>query len=174
MRSRLTLQRVRVIWEAAEPSLLRWQKIKTACKRAFLLTGAPPRYLLLVGANTRQSAIPLAMAAFALRSRCPGGWCFWQRRASRRGIALDWPAIWDCASSCLAERRAHQDVVTLLASCGALIHPSVWRRLGLLILEAMACGCPVVASDIPPFREIMARATVLSCRTTCQLSPRPK
>jgi glycosyltransferase involved in cell wall biosynthesis len=25
----------------------------------------------------------------------------------------------------------------------------------------MACGCPVVASDIPPFREITARATLL-------------
>lgn len=36
----------------------------------------------------------------------------------------------------------------------ALIQLSVGEGFGLTVLEAFACGCPVVASDIAPFREI--------------------
>lgn len=36
----------------------------------------------------------------------------------------------------------------------ALIQMSIGEGFGLTVLEAFACGCPVVASDIPPFREI--------------------
>lgn len=36
----------------------------------------------------------------------------------------------------------------------ALLHLSIAEGFGLTILEAFACGCPVVAADIPPVREI--------------------
>lgn len=36
----------------------------------------------------------------------------------------------------------------------ALLHLSVGEGFGLTVLEAFACGCPVVAHDIPPLREI--------------------
>lgn len=36
----------------------------------------------------------------------------------------------------------------------ALIQLSLGEGFGLTLLEAFACGCPVVASDIAPFREI--------------------
>lgn len=38
----------------------------------------------------------------------------------------------------------------------ALVYPSYYEGYGLPILEAMACGCPVVASDIPSSREVGA------------------
>lgn len=36
----------------------------------------------------------------------------------------------------------------------ALVYPSLYEGFGLPILEAFACGCPVIASDIPTSREI--------------------
>ena len=46
----------------------------------------------------------------------------------------------------------------LLASCyrraSAVLQPSESEGFGLPVIEALACGAPVVASDIPPLREV--------------------
>jgi glycosyltransferase involved in cell wall biosynthesis len=41
-----------------------------------------------------------------------------------------------------------------VAGASALAFPSVYEGFGLPPLEAMACGVPVVASDIPAVREV--------------------
>ncbi len=43
---------------------------------------------------------------------------------------------------------------TLYNQAGAFIYPSRYEGFGIPLLEAMACGCPVVASDIPSSREV--------------------
>lgn len=42
----------------------------------------------------------------------------------------------------------------------ALIIPSLYEGFGLPLLEGMACGTPVIAADIPPFKEIGAGAFI--------------
>ncbi len=44
----------------------------------------------------------------------------------------------------------------------ALLMPSLWEGFGLPVIEAMACGTPVVASNIPPFAEV-ARGGAILC-----------
>lgn len=48
------------------------------------------------------------------------------------------------------------ELIRLYQECAALIYPSKWEGFGIPPLEALACGRPVIASDIPVHREVLA------------------
>lgn len=50
---------------------------------------------------------------------------------------------------------ARTDVPDMLSAMDVFAFPSLWEGLGNALIEAMASGLPVVASDIMPIREIM-------------------
>jgi glycosyltransferase involved in cell wall biosynthesis len=54
-----------------------------------------------------------------------------------------------------------QDLRALYSSCVAFIYPSVYEGFGLPPLEAMACGAPVIASQIPALKEVTGSAASL-------------
>jgi len=47
------------------------------------------------------------------------------------------------------------DLVYLYNGAEFFIYPSLWEGFGLSAIEAMACGCPVAASNIPVFKEVI-------------------
>ena len=51
-------------------------------------------------------------------------------------------------------RIDNQKLVNLYRAAHAFVSPSVYEGFGLPPLEAMACGCPCVISDIPAHREV--------------------
>jgi len=55
----------------------------------------------------------------------------------------------------------HQDLPALYSGALGLVYASLYEGFGLPILEAMACGCPVVTSNISSMPEIAGRAAVL-------------
>ena len=45
-------------------------------------------------------------------------------------------------------------LVDLYRKAAAFIYPALYEGFGIPLVEAMACGCPIVASDIPSSREV--------------------
>lgn len=61
----------------------------------------------------------------------------------------------------LVGRMADADLIPLLTGARVLLYPSRYEGFGLPPLEALACGTPALASDIPPLRESTAGAVRL-------------
>jgi len=53
------------------------------------------------------------------------------------------------------------DLPAIYSSASALAFPSLAEGFGLPVLEAMACGTPVICSDIPALREVAGEAALL-------------
>lgn len=49
-----------------------------------------------------------------------------------------------------------EDLCALYSACRVFVYPSLYEGFGLPLVEAMACGAPVVTSDIPSIRETVA------------------
>ena len=53
------------------------------------------------------------------------------------------------------------DLRALYSSCTVFVYPSIYEGFGLPPLEAMACGAPVIASNIATFQETLGTAAQL-------------
>jgi glycosyltransferase involved in cell wall biosynthesis len=67
-----------------------------------------------------------------------------QKRAEELGIANDVYLV-----------GFRRDVFSILRMMEVFVFPSLWEGMATAIIEAMASERPVVASDIPPIREIV-------------------
>lgn len=55
----------------------------------------------------------------------------------------------------------YQQLPTLLNQAIALVFPSLWEGFGLPVLEAMACGTPVITSNLSSLPEVAGDAAIL-------------
>ena len=51
-----------------------------------------------------------------------------------------------------------EDMPLLFNAASTLVFPSLYEGGGMPLVEAIACGCPVIASDIPTSREFGGEA----------------
>ena len=56
---------------------------------------------------------------------------------------------------------AREDLAILMAGATALIYPSIYEGFGLPPLEAMACGTPVICSNVSTLPEVVGDAGIL-------------
>lgn len=54
----------------------------------------------------------------------------------------------------------NEDLRALYSLAHVLVFPSLWEGFGWPVIEAQACGCPVVTSDRPPMRQVAGDAAL--------------
>jgi glycosyltransferase involved in cell wall biosynthesis len=124
--------------------------------------GLPDRYLVAVGTLEPRKNLPALIAAYRqVRSR----------NAAAPPLALVGPAGWGPAldlsslpsGSVITTGYLSTDLLRgVIASSAGLVFPSVYEGFGLPPLEALACGRPVVASDLEVTREVLGNAAILA------------
>jgi glycosyltransferase involved in cell wall biosynthesis len=60
------------------------------------------------------------------------------------------------------ERIPEEELIKLYQGCSLFVFPSREEGFGLTVLEAMACGCAVLANDVEPVSEVVGDAGVLA------------
>lgn len=51
-----------------------------------------------------------------------------------------------------------KDVASIIKACDLVVVPSKWEGFGLIAVEAMACGKPVICNDVPGLSEVVGKA----------------
>jgi glycosyltransferase involved in cell wall biosynthesis len=157
------LERIVAVPEAARSCFYPALKEETLSTRMRL--GITDEFLLFVGTVEPRKNLGTLLRAFeAIQPQL-------ERRvqlviAGRKGWLVD-DLMAAIKKSPVAERIVmtgyleDADLRALYSSCAAFIYPSVYEGFGLPPLEAMACGAPVIAADIPSLREVTGEAALL-------------
>jgi glycosyltransferase involved in cell wall biosynthesis len=156
------IEKVRVVYEAAESSL-RPMRREDAVAAVRERHGVDGPYILFVGTiEPRKNLTRLLQAFSLLRREFPSrlvvaggrGWLSEDvfSTANRLSLADGVVFLGDVAPS---------DLRALYCASEVLAMPSLYEGFGLPVLEAMACGTPVVASDAGSLSEVVGDAGVL-------------
>jgi glycosyltransferase involved in cell wall biosynthesis len=144
----LSPERVVVIGEAAAAALRPRNEAEVAAVRSrFRL---PERYLLWVGSlqnpDPRKRVAALARATRRMPLVLVGGAGRWAR---------------ELPDVTLTGAVSDDELAAIYTGAHALVFPSDDEGFGLPPVEALACGTPVVAADVPALREVLdGRATL--------------
>lgn len=150
--ARVDEARIRVVYEGVDPN---FQPRPGAAARVAARWGQNRPYLLFVGAlDIRKDPAGLLAAWSAARAAgadldllvagAPG------RQAPR-----------EMGDARLLGHVVDEDLADLLSAATCLLFPSLYEGFGLPPLEAMACGCPVVAYNNSSLPEVVGSAGIL-------------
>ena len=132
------------------------EKIDQVRKKYNLTAG----YLLFVGSLEPRKNLPLLIQAM---QRCNPdisllivGWEGWGDKSWKQTIresGLEKRII-------LTGYVDDETLACLYSGASAFVYPSLYEGFGLPILEAMACGCPVICSDVASMPEVAGDAAI--------------
>jgi glycosyltransferase involved in cell wall biosynthesis len=156
------VRRTRVVPLAADAAFVPSSDADAVRQRAAALIGTAGPYFLVVGQNSPTKRHADAVRAFA--AAAPQSWrlVLVERHTSGRSLITLASRLGTAPAMTVLPTVTHTDLITLLQGAGALVQPSSYEGFGLPVLEAMACGCPVIASDIPTLREVLGGAGLLT------------
>ncbi len=155
--------RVRVVHEAAGPAFNPRPRAELVALAGRLGFDPDRPYVLFVGTMEPRKNIPLLLEAFARVRRSLDTQLL---LVGGRGW-LDEPIYDAHARLGLGETARflgplpETDLAVLYSHAGVFAFPSLYEGFGLVLLEAMACGAPVVSSCAGPMPEVAADAALL-------------
>jgi glycosyltransferase involved in cell wall biosynthesis len=161
---RVSRDAIRVVYVPATLTPLPAPEARTHLRRVFPELGDAP-FALFVGALERRKNLVAFLEGLSRLPTALDG--LRVVLAGRPG--LGYGAIADAIAR--VETRRHQvhvltdcsdeDLRAFYSVCEAFVFPSIYEGYGIPLLEAMQCGAPIVASDIPTSRELTSDAAVL-------------
>lgn len=151
-------ERVRVTHNAADALFAPAADAAAAREAAAAVLGSHAPYYLVVGKNEPYKAHELALSAFAKAAREDELLVLIQRTSGGRGLLELAERLGIATRLRFLPTVSGQELTRLLQAARALIQPSIVEGFGIPALEAMASGCPVVASNTPALLEILGGA----------------
>jgi len=155
--------RMRVVHEAAAPAFSPRSLADLASVASRLRVDTSRPYLLFVGTLEPRKNLPLLFEVLSiLRRRIDAQLLV----VGGRGW-LDEPIFAAHARSGVGDAARflgsldEADLAVLYSHAGVFVLPSLYEGFGLPVLEAMACGAPVVCSNAGPLPEVAGDAAVL-------------
>jgi len=123
------------------------------------------QYVLAVGTLEPRKNLEVALRAFMqlappLRKRFPlvlVGMKGWHTSALEQQLA---PLV-AAGEIRLLGYLPREDLATIIAGASALVYPSIYEGFGLPPLEAMACGVPVITSNVSSLPEVVGDAGIM-------------
>ncbi|HEY6078819.1 MAG TPA: glycosyltransferase family 1 protein [Polyangiaceae bacterium] len=150
--------RIVVTHNAADATFHPPRDAAAAAERARAVLGSAAPYYLVVGKNEPYKGHELAVRAFARAARPEEQLVLVQRNGAGQQLAALAERLGVASRLRFVPSVSAEDLVALLQSAHALLQPSLVEGFGIPALEAMACGCPVVGSDIPALVEVLGGA----------------
>ena len=136
-----------------------------ALRDKLLRAGPGPVFLSVGGIEQRKNALNILRAFILVRQEFPravlliaGGASLLDHSAYRREFdgLLAWVGPEVAHSVIVTGPLSEDEMPAAYRLADALVFPSVTEGFGLAVLEAMACGTPVVTSNIAPFTEYLS------------------
>ncbi len=151
----IPLERIRVAYPGVDPAVFRPDINQERTDETLARYHLPAEYILFIGTLEPRKGIEALLEAYETwgdRDKPPlvlvgkRGWGAMPRLA--RALSGGIPRVF------YPGYVRREDLPVLLANARCFVYPSVYEGFGMPVLEALACGVPVVCGTCPSFREI--------------------